>query len=291
MPSIKILNSQIKRLNTEVTDLNKKIGEEKKKEAISIMKRNKAQSKLLKANSQTAINSASREIESANRDYERALKNQSDLMVKLARKSADLAKKKEDLVKEQKKESDKVLQAQQVQGKKMLEVQNRIQQQLDSHPLVSTLNYASKEEKKYDVFISHASEDKDNFVRPLVEALQQEGIKVWYDEDSIAWGTSIRQSIDRGLANSRFGLVVISKLFLDKYWTNYEMDGLFHKEARNGQKVLLPIWHHVTKNEVLEKSPSLADRQALNSSIQSIDEIVEAVKGQLEVDLADNQTA
>ncbi len=60
---------------------------------------------------------------------------------------------------------------------------------------------------KYDIFISHASEDKDDFVRPLAIALIEKGFKVWYDELSLDVGDSLRQSIDKGLKNSRFGLV------------------------------------------------------------------------------------
>jgi hypothetical protein len=59
----------------------------------------------------------------------------------------------------------------------------------------------------FDVFISHASEDKDVFVRPLAEALRNAGIKVWYDEFTLQWGASLRETIDRGLATSRYGLV------------------------------------------------------------------------------------
>lgn len=63
----------------------------------------------------------------------------------------------------------------------------------------------------YDVFICHASEDKEDFVRPLAEALRQENVEVWYDEFTLRLGDSIRRSIDKGLKQSRFGLVVLSK--------------------------------------------------------------------------------
>ncbi len=58
----------------------------------------------------------------------------------------------------------------------------------------------------YDVFISHASEDKDEVVRPLATALQRSGLKVWYDEFELRIGDSLRRKIDQGLAGSRFGL-------------------------------------------------------------------------------------
>ena len=75
---------------------------------------------------------------------------------------------------------------------------------------------------KYDAFVSHASEDKDEFVKPLVEALQDAGYKVWYDEFTLKVGDSLRRSIDNGLTNSRYGIVVFSNAFFAKNWTQYE---------------------------------------------------------------------
>lgn len=74
--------------------------------------------------------------------------------------------------------------------------------------------------KEYDVFISHASEDKDDIVRPMANALVSEGLTVWYDEFELRIGDSLRRKIDRGLAKSRVGLVVLSHAFIAKGWTN-----------------------------------------------------------------------
>ena len=78
----------------------------------------------------------------------------------------------------------------------------------------------------FDVFISHASEDKDELVRPLAEALKEEGLRVWYDEFELRIGSSLRRTIDRGIARSRFGVVVLSRPFFEKGWPAYELDGL-----------------------------------------------------------------
>jgi len=126
--------------------------------------------------------------------------------------------------------------------------------------------------RQYDVFISHASEDKDEVVRPLATALQQEGLKVWYDEFELRIGDSLRQKIDKGLANSRFGIVVLSKNFIRKGWTNYELDGIVTK-AVSGDQIILPIWHDITKQEVINYSPSLADKLARNTAVYTIEEI------------------
>lgn len=129
---------------------------------------------------------------------------------------------------------------------------------------------------EYDVFISHASEDKDEVVRPLANALRDKGVKVWYDEFEMKIGDSLRRKIDKGLANSRFGIVVVSKDFIKKGWTNYELDGIITK-AISGEQILLPIWHNITKKEVVDFSPSLADKLARNTAINTIDEIASEI--------------
>ena len=126
--------------------------------------------------------------------------------------------------------------------------------------------------RKYDVFISHASEDKNDVVRPLANALQSEGLIVWYDEFELKIGDSLRRKIDKGLANSRFGIVVLSKDFIKKGWTNYELDGIISKSV-NGDQIVLPIWHNITKQEVIDYSPSLADKVARNTAVYTIEEI------------------
>jgi len=130
--------------------------------------------------------------------------------------------------------------------------------------------------RKFDVFISHASEDKDEVVRPLAFALQNKRLRVWYDEFELKIGDSLRQKIDRGLSNSRFGIVVLSKNFIKKGWTNYELDGIITK-AISGKQVILPIWHNITKQEVIDYSPSLADKVARNTATYTIDEIAEEI--------------
>lgn len=117
----------------------------------------------------------------------------------------------------------------------------------------------------YDLFICHASEDKEDFVRPLANALKDEHIEVWYDEFSLKLGDSIRRSIDKGLSQSRFGVVVISDSFLKKEWPQYELDGLVEKEINGKEKVILPIWHNIKYKDIFKYSPSLAGKKAAES--------------------------
>ncbi len=131
-------------------------------------------------------------------------------------------------------------------------------------------------EREYDVFISHASEDKDEIVRPLARALQAGGLKVWYDEFELKIGDSLRRKIDKGLGNSRFGIVVLSQSFFGKGWTNYELDGLVTRSV-SGDQILLPIWHKVSKKEVIGYSASLADKVARNTATHTVDEIAQEI--------------
>jgi len=137
------------------------------------------------------------------------------------------------------------------------------------------------DDREFDVFISHASEDKDEVVRPLAEALRQGGLIVWYDEFELKIGDSLRRKIDSGLARSRFGVVVLSQEFFRKGWPNYELDGLVTR-AVSGEQVLLPIWHNITKKEVIQHSPSLADKLARSTATHTVEEIaaeiIEVVK-------------
>jgi len=131
-------------------------------------------------------------------------------------------------------------------------------------------------DKEYDVFISHASEDKEEVARPLAEALRKNGLSVWYDEFELKIGDSLRRKIDKGIANSNFGIIVISRDFISKGWTNYELDGLITK-AVNGEQTMLPIWHNVTKREVINYSPSLADKLARSTTDFTVEEIADEI--------------
>ena len=124
------------------------------------------------------------------------------------------------------------------------------------------------ENKKWDAFISHASEDKDSLVRELTTELQKFHLKVWYDEFSLNVGDSLSKSIDEGLIYSNFGIIIISPDFLKKRWTDYEYRSLLSKEI-DGQKIILPIWHNITKEEIRKYSLYLSDKFALDSSKES----------------------
>ena len=128
----------------------------------------------------------------------------------------------------------------------------------------------------YDVFICHASEDKDGFVRPLAEALKSNHLEVWYDEFALDVGDSLREAIDRGLAESRYGIVVLSPSFFHKRWPQRELNGLVAREMAEDRGMILPVWHHVDRDEVVAFSSPLADLRAATT-----EEGLSAVVGQL----------
>ena len=130
--------------------------------------------------------------------------------------------------------------------------------------------------KEYDVFISHAAEDKGEIVRPLANALRASGLTVWYDEFELAIGDSLRRKIDAGIARSKFGVVVLSTHFFAKGWPQYELDGITTMSV-SGKQAILPIWHKLTKAQVIAESPSLADKVARNTADSTIEEIADEI--------------
>ena len=127
-------------------------------------------------------------------------------------------------------------------------------------------------DKTYEFFICHASEDKDEIVQELAEILRGKGAKVWYDAFELRVGSRLRREIERGLVSSRYGIVVASSHFFEKDWPQRELDGLFSLDTQE-QSNILPIWHKVTKDEVAKHSPILAGILALNTGVQSVEDI------------------
>lgn len=130
--------------------------------------------------------------------------------------------------------------------------------------------------RTWDVFISHASEDKPAVVIPLAEALQARGVSAWLDKAELRIGESLRRRIDQGIAASRFAVVVLSPAYFSKGWPQYELDGIVTLNVV-GKQSLLPIWHDVDHAAVAAKSPSLADKLARSTSDTEIDAIADEI--------------
>ncbi|MCO6018282.1 hypothetical protein CKN86_02160 [Carnobacterium divergens] len=268
MSSISMIESKIRRLQSDINSNEKKRMNAAKDEANSFKKINTANSAISRSKNSTTINSKLKEIERENNKIQKAKQTQATCLEKILKVQAQLNKANSDLIKEQQKVQSKVLQEHQNKIEAFKTSQNIIAESINSEPA---------ENKEYDVFISHSANDKD-YVNKLAEKLKKSGVKIWYDSESIGWGASIRTSIDKGLKNSKFGIVIISTSFIEKYWTQYEVDGLLNKEQSSGGRIVfLPIWHNITADEVANYSPSISGKLALNTSYDTIDYIVEKI--------------
>lgn len=128
----------------------------------------------------------------------------------------------------------------------------------------------------WDVFVSHAHEDKEAIAEPLAEALRARGLEVWLDKTELRIGDSLRRKIDQGLAKSTFGVVILSKPFFAKGWAQYELDGIVGRSV-NGEQRLLPIWHEISRDEIVEQAPSLADKIARSTATSTVAEIADEI--------------
>lgn len=286
--SIQTINTNIQRYNKAIADITKKEGEQMKKKST-------AQKKLIDLSKRmNGRNLSSSTIKSILSQMERENKAIADCDTKLASLANDKSRNQKYLIKEEEK-----LRKEQEHQNKEQERKRKLQEQKDKAKDLQNLRkfkaleksvselrnivpeeyYETPEElenndREYDFFISHASEDKENFVRPLAASLVEAGYKVWYDETVLKPGDSLRRCIDKGLVDSRFGLVVISPSFIKKRWTDYELNGMVAKEM-NGHKVIIPIWYNVTIDDVLHFSPTLADKLAIDASRLTLEEVVE----------------
>jgi hypothetical protein len=113
-------------------------------------------------------------------------------------------------------------------------------------------------------FISHDWRDKTDIAKPIAVGLSKMCCPVWYDEYSLKVGASLRSSIEKGLKECKKCVLVLSPNFLNNNgWTKTEFDSVFTRQILEGSDVVLPVWCDVTKRQIYEYSPSLADRVAV----------------------------
>lgn len=134
-------------------------------------------------------------------------------------------------------------------------------------------SYQAKTVPEYDVFLSHANKDKEAFVDDLYNSLCKLGVKIFYDKEELEWGDDWKQKIYNGTSKSEFAIIVISENFFDREWTEKELKEFLNRQNRNGQKLILPILHNITMEQLRDKYPSIADIQAIDSSKYECDHI------------------
>lgn len=133
----------------------------------------------------------------------------------------------------------------------------------------------------YDVFISHANADKLGYVNELKESLDKLRINIFYDKDTLEWGDNWKDKILEGVAKAEFAIIVISENFFGREWTEKELGEFLSRQNQNGQKIILPILHNITVEQLKAKYPAIAEIQALDSAKHSCDEIALKFAAQL----------
>ena len=133
--------------------------------------------------------------------------------------------------------------------------------------------YQAKALPEYDVFLSHANADKQDFVDELNSSLEKLDVKIFYDKKSLEWGDKWKDKILDGTKKAEFAIIVISENFFDREWTEKELDQFLNRQNRNGQKLILPIIHNITNDDLRNKYPSVADLQTIDSQNYTCDEI------------------
>lgn len=265
--------AKINQAQRDIQGLNKKLSDVARDEASKTGKIASISKSITRSASSSQLQNKARETQRLQDDIAKLQTKRAQLSRDLGRATEKLHAAQQELFREQEKEQKRRLEQIASQSR-----QNESLLLARLHNSVAPTQSNSNRESvvKFDAFISHATEDKEDLVRPLAEALISDGYKIWYDEFQLKVGDSLRRSIDRGLAASRFGIVILSPSFFAKQWPQYELDGLVSKEIEGG-KVILPIWHKVSKAEVMGYSPSLADKMALNTVTSTVAELAEAL--------------
>lgn len=290
--------SQLARLNGEIAALRGKEADEIKKMAEATRRMNSALDSARRTSSAATAKMHMSTAERESRSLQAAQKNQgrfssqaatktleaNRLQQRIARdeegerkraQSASERKQRDDTARQRRVEAAAEANSQAMQ-KRIEDLEAQVSQFVEAEASTATSFQPiapAGQSEAYDVFISHAWEDKDDFVRELAKKAREAGLRVWYDEENLKWGDSLRQSIDDGLRGSYFGIAVLSPNFFAKQWTAYELDALVERTL-SGTGRLLPIWHRVTKDDVAREIPSLANRLALNTALLSTDDIV-----------------
>ena len=276
--SVEQAQRTVNQLHKDIADLEKKMAGLVKKEADKTKRIGVVQKSITKNTSVSMLKNKDRQIQGYQRDLARLISDKASINNKMAEKRAKLA---QTTVKLQKEESSRAKNIERQQNsiyetyeKQIAELSEQVK--LQEKFAISDKNvFDSSTEEEYDVFVSHATEDKDSFCDEFVNILKNEHhLNVWYDSLNLKWGDNIRTEIDKGLIKSKFGVVILSKSYIKKYWTNYELEGIIQQKNNIGKQIP-PIRHDITKQEIQNFSPSLAGKMSMNTAIMTPSEIAE----------------
>lgn len=281
--SVEQYQKTVNSLDKEIADLEKKRAALDSKCADLKKKIGDAEVAIRKTKSASTVKSKLNQISTWQKEESRKASESANIGKKISEKRTkrnDAYKKMQKAQLDEDKKKDKKLKSMQASYESRVK---ELTSQLSTKPLIPEPTHAYVEsDEEYDVFVSHAWEDKEGFVDEFVTELEKLGIKVWYDKQRIKWGDSMRARIDEGLKKSKFGIAVISPDYIadGKYWTKAELDGLFQLESVNG-KMLLPIWHNITKQQVMNYSPIIASKLAMTTASMTAEEIAKEMQSLL----------
>lgn len=276
--STSLLNTQIENCRKKMRDLNNKLQREVDRESKAREDASRAKKSFQRTKSQSTMKTKQRSIDRNESKANDALKEQSKLRDRLNAEEKKLDHYEARLTKAQQKEARRLSDS--IKTRTSQGQLDTLQKELDDLRIQAeqSLEIDHKNEKiVYDVFISHSSKDKDEFVSELSESLTDAGLKVFEDTRVMKLGDSITDKINEGIKYSKVGIVVLSENFFKSNWSDYEQKGFLHREMQEGRTVILPIWHNVTYEQIQEYNPVFVDKFALSTNKQDIQEMVDMI--------------
>ncbi len=135
-------------------------------------------------------------------------------------------------------------------------------------PVRRTVEVRAREPDLRDVFLCHAWDDRKGAAKELYALLQSLGVSVWFSEQDVPLGTPLLREIDRGLARSRVGIVLVTPNLLSRL----EGESIADKELSVllQRDLLVPVVHDTTYEDLREVSPMLASRSGLSTAEETM---------------------
>lgn len=126
-----------------------------------------------------------------------------------------------------------------------------------------------------DVFLCHAWDDRKDAAKELNDLLKSKGVTIWFSENDVPLGSPLLREIDKGLANSRVGIVLVTPSFLKRI----KGEGIADKElsALLARDLLVPIVHNTTYDDLREVSPLLGSRSGLSTIEDSMENVADKI--------------
>lgn len=114
------------------------------------------------------------------------------------------------------------------------------------------------------IFLCHAWDDRQGTAKQLYDLLVARGVSVWFSENDIGLGEPFLRAIDKGLAKSRIGIVLVTPALLKRL----PAAGVADKELSVllARDQLVPVVHNTTYEALREVSPMLASRNGLDTA-------------------------